>query len=1007
MRIPVLLSAVLFAAAAHAEWQTAGVAGIPRDVQAWRPGVFSVSTDNEARLFLADGGTQVIPGVSVGTYLAPGDCLMSLQSNNGRLVGAGPGCQPGEGSIFGDTTLRSRRMRHDASGAAFAFTQSFGGAPPTLAYTDSAAGPITNWLTTGLPEAINYEDSLGVVRHQDSHHLLLSDSSRGLFVWYDQAENAIRPIQPSASENIPAAISIDLFSGGGSEPSGLLGTMSGLYRVELSTLGSTFSAVPLPSGLNQVNGVDISTGTGSASADGFGLAVVLESSGSTVLSAVPTDNPSKVGTVWRANGTFPIPGFESAQLKQVSCYGAEYCVISLVQSDGQNLLIYRNAHAPIIQAPAELRLSEGQSTTHSIKVEDADGDAVLAAAAGFSEGPLLVTAQAVQGGVNLQFTTGNVCADTPIGRKVSLFASDGLASHERTASFPVIVRHTQPPGAPSISPEVSVVAGTGAQRLQAAPGTGCAPTSYTWTALDGGPALGQDGGATASFPTPAVSCEPLRYAYQVRAADSAGASAPSTVTVVVQPWGEPSAAFTPGSRRDVTAGQSVGVAPDALHTCQSSSGFPGVETTWRLGDGQTLPAGVRLLTTTGEEVSASSLPVKSESLTVATDDCTDATVPLTAYHQTLDASGVRGPDSEVRVEVRTRLNAVSEGTLDLLSSPELDGSRITGASRVAGLNCMERRQGLQARLRVMRQDGSEVGSPQTVSVPGAWTAEVDGCGETFRVTGRLLDEGGAEAGTADELFVTTPRVDAALGGLAEGAALMAQCGEGARGTLTQLIPAEACSAARISWAYVDGPALASTTFSGRTVDLATRETGLDNLVGQRVRVRVTADAGGGNVVTREHEVPITVAPFVDVTHETEKPAGSESGLLGVSVGLRNRTACGVSAVVLEERLEGMAYVAGSARLDGQPVEVVQEGDVLRVKGLSLGGNAMHRFTYVARPTLLGSPRMEARAFMGAVPITAGVRQVPPEAGCGCSSGSSGAAAFGLAALALLRRRRKA
>jgi MYXO-CTERM domain-containing protein len=294
-------------------------------------------------------------------------------------------------------------------------------------------------------------------------------------------------------------------------------------------------------------------------------------------------------------------------------------------------------------------------------------------------------------------------------------------------------------------------------------------------------------------------------------------------------------------------------------------------------------------------------------------------------------------------------------------------------------------------------------------VPGPWDVAVDGCGETFRVTGKLLDERGEEVGTAGEASVTTRLVDAALGELAEGAALVARCGEGARGSLTQLIPPEACSASRISWEYVNGPALAATTLSGRTVDMATRETGLDQLVGQRVRVRVTADAGGGNVVRREHEVPITAEPFVEVTHETEKPAGSESGLLGVSVALRNRTACGVSEVVFEERLEGMAYVAGTARLDGQHVDVEQEGDVLRVRGLTLSGDAVRRFTYVARPTLLGTPRMEARAFMGPVPITRDTRSVPPEAGCGCSSGSSGATAFGLAALAMrvLRRRRRA
>lgn len=1005
MRIPVLLSAVLFAATAHAEWQAAGVPGTPRDVQAWRPGVYSVSTQFEARLFLPGGGTQAVLGESFGTWLAPGDCLVSL-SRSGRLVGSGSGCQPGTGSVFADPSFNAARMRHDESGAVFALSQSLANNPTSLAYAQSGAGSVANWSAVPLPDAINYVDVLGVVHHDGKSHALVCDSARAFFTWF----HGLAPVDiiQSADTTVTAATSIDMFNGGGSAPTALFGTGAGLYRLELGNSVSPFSVVPLPTGTDRVAGVDVSTGTGSALADGFGLAVVQTAEGPVVLSAVPTDNLSKVGAAWRRNTMFPTSTYPGIRPKQVSCSGAEFCVITLDQEGGQNLLVYRNTQAPDIKAPAELSLSEGQSTNHNIEVTDADGDAVLATAAGFIEGPVTVTAQSGAGGVTLQFVTGNVCADTPIGRRVNVFASDGMASHERIASIPIVVRHTQPPGAPVISSEISVAAGKGAQRVQAAPGAGCPPKGYTWTPLDGGPALGQDGSATASFPTPAVACEPQRYAYQVQASDEAGTSAGSTFSVVVRPWGEPSAAFTPDSRRDVTAGQSVRVDPEALHTCQAFSGFPGVETAWSLGEGRTLPIpGVRLLDANGAEVSTASLPVRSPYLTVATDDCTDVTVPLTAYHQTRDAGGVRGPDSQVRVEVRTQLNAVSQGTLDLLPDVASEGSRITGTSQVGGLNCLERRPGLQARLRVLRQDGSEVGPTQTVSVPGPWTAEVDGCGETFRVSGKLLDERGAEVGTADEVSVTTPRVAPSLGELAEGAALVARCGEGARGTLTQLIPPQACSASRISWAYVDGPALASTTFSGRTVDVATRETGLDNLVGQRVRVLVTADAGGGNVVQREHEVPITAAPFVDVMHETEKPSGSESGLLGVSVGLRNRTPCGVSEVVLEERLEGMTYVADSARLDGQRVDVEQEGDVLRVRGLALGGNAVRRFTYVARPMLLGSPRMEARAFMGTVPITEGVRPVPPEAGCGCSSGSSGAAAFGLAALALLRRRRRA
>jgi MYXO-CTERM domain-containing protein len=283
---------------------------------------------------------------------------------------------------------------------------------------------------------------------------------------------------------------------------------------------------------------------------------------------------------------------------------------------------------------------------------------------------------------------------------------------------------------------------------------------------------------------------------------------------------------------------------------------------------------------------------------------------------------------------------------------------------------------------------------------------VEGCsGGTFVVSGQLFEES-TPGPTAQPLAVTTPTLAPALGEL-EAPALIARCGEGARGTLVQQIPADACQAVSVSWAQVGGPALAPGTFSGTRLDVATQQTGLEGLVGQSVVLRVTADAGRGNVITREHTVPITVAPFVDVLHETEKPTGSESGLMGVSVALNNTTTCGVTQVTLEERLEGMTYVPGSARLDGQPVEVEASGNVLRARGLALTGGAAHRFTYVARPALLGTPRSEAQVFLHEVPISVGPRALPPaHTGCGCTSGSSGATAFGLAALGLLASRRR-
>lgn len=1007
MRISILLSGVLFAALAHAEWQDAGVPGTPYDVRVWGPEAFSVATSAEARLFQPDGGTVVIPGDSVATWLGPDGCFKAMERPNGRLVGVG--CASGtEDALAGGYSALS--MRSDEAGGLFVVGAARDGSQ--LAYKSSDGGLPSTWVAKGLPDALQPSGPMGVLSHGGLSHALIAGAHfNGLLRW-ERLQPADAGIEGDSIETpsfVPGVTSIDLFNGGGVAPSALLGTEEGLYRLELVGPGDwqqrPFSEVPLPTGRARVAGVDVSTGTGSAAADGFGMAIVTGDGSSTVLSAVPASDPSKVGSVWRENPTFSSAGVE---LNNVDCFGAAFCVLTSSEEGSGNVFIYRNAHAPDIAVPRELAVPEDRSTLYGVEVSDADGDAVRAWAEGFTEGPLEVKPRTSEDGrVELELIAGRVCEDTTISTPVRVFASDGLASHEREASVPVIVRHTLPPEPPVIEPETVVAAGVGSKRLEAAPGPGCTPTGYTWTALDGAPGLTQDGSAVATFPVPPVTCEPLRFNYEVQAVDSAGAGKASLFTVVVEPWGEPSAAFVANSTRELIAGEEVRVEPDARHTCQGAAGFPGVRTLWSLGDPAAFPIpGVKVFTATGEEVSASSPPVTSPHLVVSAEDCTDVTVPLTAYHQTEDAVGARGPDSTVQVEVKTRLNAVSEGAL-LLSAREDASGVLAGTVGVDGLNCVARRTGLQARLHFLREDGSEAGPPQTVSVPGTWThSHQEGCGGTLQVMGRLLDESGAEVGGGATAAVSTHGADAALGALADEPSLVAACGQGARGTLTQTVPAEACQAARFSWTQVDGPALTQAALSGQTVELATQETELDALVGQRVRVRVTADAGSGNVATREHEVPITAAPFIAVAHETEKPTGSESGLLGVSVGLRNLTACGVSDVLLEESLEGMEYVPGSARLDGQPVDVERVGDTLRVRGLALQGGGVHRFTYVARPRLLGAPRMETRLSLREVPISQGERPVPPASGCGCASGGSGAVTLGLVALVLrgLRRR---
>lgn len=1006
MRISVLLTAVLFAASAHAEWQAASVPGTPRDVQVWAPGTYSVATTNGAWFYLVGGGTMSVAGSMQGTYLSPQGCAVALASNGDFLL-ANPSvtCPAPTSSVFPAPDFQQVfRMRHDGAGVGYVSAVQN---PDTaqLFYSQSGATATEDWMPL-IPGGFSPGVALGALQLGTDSYALYGANNQVVLVgfknpWADAtASTYTGPPAYAPNGGIKA---LDLFDAGKGTPSAIFGTVLGLYRLELGS--GAFSQVQMSVPPAQANGVDVNTGTGSARADGFGMAVLQTANGPVVLSAMPSDVLAKVGDVWQPNTSFPtnIPTYASAPLSQVACAGAEFCVFTVNQSGGNNLLIYRNTNAPQLSAPASLTIPEGTSGAPFVPVTDADGDALFVSAQGVNEGPLSLSASPTATGVQLTYSAASVCENYTATGTVALFASDGMASHERTATIPVTVTHTVPPATPVIASEFIVPAGTGPTTFNASVGSGCTPQHYTWTPLTGSPTLQESGGATATFSPPEYVCEPHRYNYRVQGSDSAGVSQPADFAVVLQPYGVPLAPFAPGAARSVVAGERVELEPEALHPCAATAGPSIVKTVWRLSAGQSLPAGVRVLDDKGQEVDDSKLPVEGSHLTVATDDCTDVSVSFSAYNQTVDSAELRGPEATVRVDVKTQLLPFSAGRLVLKQDA---ATEVAGTVAVEGLNCLARRN-LRAELRFSQPDGTPLAPPVRVGVGERWhLLDVGTCGGSYLVSGQLIDESTGALGSTASLTLKTPgRVDVALGPL-ESPTLVAACGEGARGTLVQTIPQGACQAVQVHWEQLSGPALASTTFSGTRLDVATKETGLDALVGQHVRLRVSADGGGGNAASREQDVAITAAPFVEVRHETEKPSGSESGLQGMAVQLRNTTACSVSGVVLEERLEGMSFVPGSARLDGAPVDVEAEGGLLRVQGLALQGLESHRFTYVARPELLGTPRQQAQVLLRDVPVSARLQEVPPAAGCGCTSGGSGAGALGLLALgARLTRRR--
>ena len=234
----------------------------------------------------------------------------------------------------------------------------------------------------------------------------------------------------------------------------------------------------------------------------------------------------------------------------------------------------------------------------------------------------------------------------------------------------------------------------------------------------------------------------------------------------------------------------------------------------------------------------------------------------------------------------------------------------------------------------------------------------------------------------------------------DSSALQLRCGEGAHGQLVQALPPDTCGDVAVSWTQLSGPPLEQPQLTGPTVEVRTVETELDALLGQTLVLQVHADAGSGNVDTRDQPLLLSTAPFVALQHRLERPLTVEGETVGVFTELYNPTACALQDVRVEEQLEGLDYVPGSARFDGQPVQAVQQAGTLVVTGLPLGASARGTLSYSVRTRLLGATGIRGEAFRRGVRISEPVEPPPTPGTCGCTSGPAGASA--LALLALLR-----
>jgi MYXO-CTERM domain-containing protein len=1019
-----LMAAVLLAVVgtARADWDVQTVQGLPNDVEVWTPDTYSVSTQINAVLMNTDGGVRdTHPAPSVGTFYAPAtSCFVSFQPGGG--VVKNPANCVLSTNILPQVPGELRRVKHTEAGNAYAW----GYVPDTLEVQflfatggASKPGPWSPELPVRPVETGPRNSTLGVLSLNNEEHAVFGVKP-STFYWYrgQQLEPTI-VIPPGFGSALTLAA--DVFPTGLS-PTALLGTGVGMFRIPLLPGGpGTVSEVPLPGPPASVTSIDVNAEAGSPYGAGFGMALRNENGSTVVLRAVPATNPQSIGTEWKVSTLQPALPVAPVQ---VECLGAQVCVATVNRDSAQNVAIYRNVSAPVITVGPGTSIPESSTGELFVGAADTDGDPVRLTVERLDGGvppdggpsPLSFVAADVAGGVKLTLTSLPVCEDMDV--PVQAVASDGWRAHDTRTAWNFRVIHTAGPAAPVLSPnglivqagrEAGVISVTGPALPR------CRIDRYYWSALSPNAERLDTNGGTASFPTPTVLCEQngRTYFYRVQSIDEGGAlSAPTDFNVQVRPWGMPSAAFGPDAGVGIDAGQTVTLVPAAEHLCQTSPGYPGVDTRWELAGGQPLPEKIQLTTAGGAPVLGTS--AVTPRLVVTTQECVGAELTFLVRHYTKDGSGIEGPPSTVKVSVDPRWAPVSTGTLELNPDPaKVTAQTVGGKSAVTNLNCLPQRgNSVKANIRLERPDGTVVRQGE-FTAPGDWGFVLDqSCGPaaTYHVVGQLLDvsgagiggEGSVSAQALTQVTVEVPSGAAPLDPLYE-PRITARCGEAARGTLRQRLPSGPCEALPLTWEQIGGPPLTQSTFSGSRIDVTTQESDFGALIGQPVVMRVSASTVG---LQREHTVPITAEPFVEVSRRTERPTGADTELLGVTVDLHNTTACGVREVNHVERLEGVDYVPGSARFNGAQVEAELHGSELTVRGLMLEGDARGVLTYVVRPRLLGPRRFEGQSLLRGIPISQ-----PPEplaSGCGCSGGGSGAIVLGLAGLlgVLSRRRRR-
>jgi hypothetical protein len=671
----------------------------------------------------------------------------------------------------------------------------------------------------------------------------------------------------------------------------------------------------------------------------------------------------------------------------------------------------------------EQRADAGQL---SFRVQDADGDTVQVTtiiSPTPNAGELAAVVEGTASNRTLRFTTGAVCKNTTY--TVTLVPRDNDSSGS-PRDLKIEVIHTQKPQPPELErepgqPTIRLLPDSDAPitvQVKEPPRAACGPLTYDWAPVDAknGPKItGDNTQATLRYPESGQCADwGKSYLYTVSAKDAGGLLSDKTPFLVqVLPWGKPLPAFPSGEKRFVFQPGTTGtVVPEQRRQCVPDP----VSTRWTILEGTLPREGLQVFDEKDQPIAQ--WPVTARELQFQAVTCAGTRLRLSAVNRAEDGSGLEGEPSTCQVTIDPQWTPLASGRLGL-ADPRATPSSVEGGATVGDLNCLEARGGVEAKLRLTRVADEALVEERAFKAPGTWRFGLaDNCeGGLYRVTGTLsknvsdwggggeLGPGEAEATAAEPLLVTVPPVKVQLGPLGE-SRLVASCGAGAQGVLRQPLPAGPCARAQVLWSQVDGPALTQPVLRGQEVNASIPEGEFAQLIGSEVALDVRADTPGGEV--RTQKVTITADPFVEVRRVSESRSGSETSLFGVAVELRNTTTCGVSEVTHVERLEGLDYVEGSARLEGAPVEAVWEEGTLTVTGVALEAGATRALTYVVRPRLLGKMAFAGGSSLRGLPVSFEAEEGAEASAFGCEAAGPSLAALGLAAggLALRRRRRE-